>query len=158
MDRQEAIERIKQNKAAAEYFAQTMGNYGLAENELKDIEAFNMAIEALQDDWVPVSDDTLPEPCAEVQVTCEVRYSDGMKHKYQSIAQWIPKNCEEALGINWDVEATEYNEEKDEYYPLEGWYESIKNWDEFSLVAISDFVVAWKPLPESYKTDMRGEE
>lgn len=56
MDRQEAIERIKQNKAAAEYFAQTMGNYGLAENELKDIEAFNMAIEALQDDWIPVSE------------------------------------------------------------------------------------------------------
>lgn len=48
MNRQEATERIKQNKAAAEYFAQTMGNYGLAENELKDIEAFNMAIKALE--------------------------------------------------------------------------------------------------------------
>lgn len=47
MDKQEAIERIKQNKAAAEFYAQMIGNYRSAENELKDIEAFNMAIEAL---------------------------------------------------------------------------------------------------------------
>lgn len=50
MDKQEAIERIKQNKAAAEFYAQKIGKYRSAENELKDIEAFDMAIEALQKD------------------------------------------------------------------------------------------------------------
>lgn len=47
MNKEEAIERIKQNKAAAEFYAQMISNYRSAENELKDIEAFNMAIEAL---------------------------------------------------------------------------------------------------------------
>ena len=54
MDKQEAIERIKQNKAAAEFYAQMISNYRFAENELKDIEAFIMAIEALSSDKVEV--------------------------------------------------------------------------------------------------------
>lgn len=47
MDRQEAIERIKQNKAAAEFYAKLASNSKSVDNELKDIEAFIMAIEAL---------------------------------------------------------------------------------------------------------------
>jgi len=47
MTREEAIERLKQNKAAAEFYAQLIDNYKSVCNELKDIEAFNMAIEAL---------------------------------------------------------------------------------------------------------------
>lgn len=71
MDRQEAIERIKQNKAAAEYFAQTMGSYGLAENELKDIEAFNMAIEALQFQDIMVNNPKSAKPTPEVCKNCK---------------------------------------------------------------------------------------
>ena len=48
MDRQEAIERIKQNKAAAEFYAQLTSKPKSVDDELKDIEAFNMAIEALE--------------------------------------------------------------------------------------------------------------
>ena len=48
MTREEAIERIKQNKAAAEFYVQMMCKSKSVDNELKDIEAFNMAIEALQ--------------------------------------------------------------------------------------------------------------
>lgn len=47
MDKQEAIERLKQNKAAAEFYAGMVQNTNAIENELKDIEAIDMAIEAL---------------------------------------------------------------------------------------------------------------
>ena len=36
-------------------------------------------------------------------------------------------------------------------YVLEGWYERIHNWDEYSFVGIEDKVIAWQPLPEPYK-------
>lgn len=48
MTREEAIERLKQNKAAAEFYAGMVQNTNVIENELKDIEAMNMAIEALR--------------------------------------------------------------------------------------------------------------
>lgn len=48
MTREEAIERLKQNKAAAGFYAGTAKNTNAIENELKDMEAMNMAIEALQ--------------------------------------------------------------------------------------------------------------
>lgn len=49
MKKEEAIERLKQNKAAAEFYAGMVQNTNAIENELKDIEAMNMAIEALTD-------------------------------------------------------------------------------------------------------------
>lgn len=48
MTREEAIERLKQNKAAAEFYAGMVQNTNAIENELKDIEAIDMAIEALK--------------------------------------------------------------------------------------------------------------
>lgn len=45
--REEAIERLQQNKAAAEFYAGITQNTNLIENELKDIEAFDVAIKAL---------------------------------------------------------------------------------------------------------------
>ena len=48
MTREEELERLKQNKAAAEFYAGMVQNTNAIENELKDIEAMNMAIEALQ--------------------------------------------------------------------------------------------------------------
>ena len=48
MTKKEAIERLKQNKAAAYFHAGMVQNTNVIENELKDIEAMNMAIEALQ--------------------------------------------------------------------------------------------------------------
>ena len=47
MTREEAIERLKQNKAAAKFYAGMSQNTNAIENELKDIEAMDMAIEAL---------------------------------------------------------------------------------------------------------------
>ena len=30
----------------------------------------------------------------------------------------------------------------------QGWYESIHNWDDYSVVGIEDIVTHWMPLPE----------
>lgn len=101
-------------------------------------------------EWIPCSE-RLPDACKDVLLTCEVRPINHKPFRYVCTAQWIPKFCEEALGIDWDEEITEYCEEDDEFYPLEGWYESISNWDDYSLVGIGDFAIAWKPLPEPWK-------
>lgn len=103
-----------------------------------------------QPTWTPCSE-RLPEACQNVQLTCEVRPVGREPSRYVCIAQWIPRFCQEALSVNWDAETTEYCEEDDEYYPLEGWYERIRNWDDYSLVGIADFAIAWKPLEEPYK-------
>lgn len=50
MKRTEAIKRLKQNKSAAEFYVELASKSKSIDNELKDIEAFNMAIEALQGD------------------------------------------------------------------------------------------------------------
>ncbi len=42
----------------------------------------------------------------------------------------------------------EYFEETDDYYLLEGWYETIKNCDDYSCLYINDVVTHWMPLPE----------
>lgn len=47
-----------------------------------------------------------------------------------------------------DELACEYNPEKDEYFLEEGWYEVIKNWDDYSSIVIQDQVTHWMPLPE----------
>lgn len=52
MTREEAIERLKQNKAAAKFYAGMVQNTNAIENELKDIEAIDMAIEALRHDVI----------------------------------------------------------------------------------------------------------
>ena len=55
MKKEEAIERLKQNKAAAEFYVEIAQNIKPIENELKDIEAFDMAIEALQTETISLS-------------------------------------------------------------------------------------------------------
>ena len=55
MTKEEAIERLKQNKAAAKFYAGMVQNTNAIENELKDIEAIDMAIEALSErtgEWI----------------------------------------------------------------------------------------------------------
>ena len=60
LTREEAIERLKQNKAAAEYYAGQSRITAEIENALKDSEAFDMAIEALSErtgEWICKGDD-----------------------------------------------------------------------------------------------------
>ena len=64
MERAEAIERLKQNKAAAKFYAGMVQNTNAIENELKDIEAIDMAIEALSErtgEWIKATGMMPPE-------------------------------------------------------------------------------------------------
>lgn len=96
------------------------------------------------DGWIPVSE-RLPESGKHVLLCCEVR--PAMKRYicdgYYAKAKSIINSC------SFDYEcAVEYDEEQDEYFLLEGFYEVIKNWDEYTSITIEDFVTHWMPMPE----------
>lgn len=120
-------------------------------------EGWNDAIDAIIDNepsaqpaqkWIPCGE-RLPEDV--VIVTVETK---TFKQKYVCEAVWIPRWSEKAEYDSWEY-CSEYNEDDDEYYVLEGWYERVHNWDEYSYVGIEDDVIAWMPLPDPYK---EGEE
>lgn len=73
----EAIERLKQNKAAAEFYAGMIQNANAIENELKDIEAIDLAIEALQKS-IPKP----PKKDKEDNLLCPLCGEDVDWHKY----------------------------------------------------------------------------
>ena len=96
---------------------------------------------AEKDKWTPVEKGT-PESGEHCLLTCEIRpgkryVCDGYFAKAKTI------KCEDS-----GETACEYDEATDEFYLLEGWYEVIKNWDDFTSIAIQDRVTHWKPLPE----------
>ena len=72
MDKQEAIERLKQNKAAAEFYAGMVQNTNAIEIELKGIEAIDMAIEALSADVVRCKDCIHYESDGGAMMVCSV--------------------------------------------------------------------------------------
>lgn len=100
--------------------------------------------------WIPVTE-RLPESGKHVLVACECRSDGSVIGKYvcdgyYAAAKTITGGC-------GDDCATEYDEEDDEYYLLEGWYEVIKNWDDYNSIVIPNFVTHWMPLPEPPKED-----
>ena len=125
-------------------------HFCLATDRIKMMDAINDAPTIEPSEWIPCSE-RLPEPCKEVLLTCEVRPIGLKPFRYVCKAEWIPRFCKEGLHVNWDIEACEYCEEDDEYYPHEGWYELISNWDDYSVIGIEDFEIAWMPLPKPYK-------
>ena len=98
-------------------------------------------------DWISV-EDRLPEAGKHVLATCEVRLFGGGKKYYVCKAYYAPTHTISAGSCPDDYECYEYDEEDDNYYLLEGWYECIHNWDDYSSVVIGDFVTHWMPLPE----------
>lgn len=96
--------------------------------------------------WIPV-EERLPESGNHVLLACEIRPSgkgyvcDGYYATPKTIAGGCDCEC-----------ATEYDDDTDEYYLLEGWYEVIKNWEDYSPVVIYDFVTHWRPLPSPPNT------
>lgn len=95
--------------------------------------------------WISVKD-RLPESGL---ASCQIRLMSG-KHKYYVCeAMYTAPKTVSAGGYD-DFDA-DYDEETDTYYYPEGWWEKIHNWDEYSNVAIADFVTHWMPLPEPQK-------
>ena len=99
-------------------------------------------------EWISV-DDRLPESGVHVLICCEMhRYGGGIAGKYVCDGYYAEANKIIAGGFPDECNC-EYSEEDDEYYLCEGWYEVIKNWDDYSSVAVEDFVTHWMPLPST---------
>ena len=123
---------------------------GRGESELNILRAVIAELKSLPaaPRWVRCEEE-LPKSGTHVLVCCEVRGIGGHKSRYvcdgfHTDSKSIPCRYDD------DIDS-EYDEETDEYYFPEGWWEVIKNWDDYSCVAISDFVTHWMPLPEPPK-------
>ena len=97
-------------------------------------------------EWISVKD-RLPESGVHVLICCEMhRYGGEIAGKYVCDGYYAEANKIIAGGFPDECNC-EYSEEDDEYYLCEGWYEVIKNWDDYSSVTVEDFVTHWMPMP-----------
>lgn len=131
MKKEEAIERLKLNKAAAEFYVEIAQNIKLVENELKDIEAFDMAIEALQAEqtaeWIQP---TSLEDCRRLDirfVRCskcgEQQIVVGHKGYNELPFKYCP-NCRAKMSLQKRVEFTRsYSCNPDDYGAMCAWCE-----------------------------------
>ena len=106
-----------------------------------------------QSEWISV-EERLPESGVHCLLACKVTCYNGAKYTYVCDGFHVDRWKEQEYNNGSGEQAIEYNEEDDEYYLCEGWYEIIKNWDEYGSVAIDDTVTHWMPLPEIPK--MKG--
>ena len=101
-------------------------------------------------EWISVKD-RLPENGVHVLLCCEMhRYGGEIAGKYICDGYYAEANKIIAGGFPDDCDC-EYSEEDDEYYLCEGWYEVIKNWDDYNSVTVEDSVTHWMPLPRPPK-------
>lgn len=109
-------------------------------------------------EWISVKD-KLPESGVNVLLCCEYKKYGGGIGKYICDGYYAAARSIECSGLP-DECACEYSEEDDEYYLFEGWYEVIKNWYEYSSVAIEDgdTVTHWMPLPAPPEEEIEAAE
>ena len=99
-------------------------------------------------EWISVKD-RLPESGVHVLICCEMhRYGGEIAGKYVCDGYYAEANKIIAGGFPDECNC-EYSEEDDEYYLCEGWYEVIKNLDDYNSVAVEDFVTHWMPMPST---------
>lgn len=107
-------------------------------------------------EWISV-DDRLPENGVHVLLCCEIhRYGGEIAGKYVCDGYYAEANKIIAGGFPDECDC-EYSEEDDEYYLCEGWYEVVKNWDDYNSVKVGDFVTHWMPLPNPPKGENDAE-
>lgn len=94
--------------------------------------------------WVPVSV-RLPESGQTVLAYYLNGHGKGRRIRAQHIKAWTIEAGDVA---DPDTECVEYSEQMDCYYLLEGWYECIDNWDDYTRVAVNEGPIThWMPLP-----------
>jgi hypothetical protein len=96
-------------------------------------------------EWISV-DERLPESGVHCILCCDMKRIDGTHSQYVCDGYFVERWKIIAHYVDDDC-ATEYNEIEDEYYLKEGWYEVIKNWDDYNSIVIDDTVTHWMPLP-----------
>lgn len=75
-------------------------------------------------------------------------HGKGRRIRAEHIARWTVQA--EGLDPDPGTECVEYSEQDDAYYILEGWYELIDNWDDYSRIAVNEGVVThWMEMPTS---------
>lgn len=120
------------------------------DGELEGIAAHLLANGVTVNNWRDAKTDP-PNSGEHVLLCCEVKTADGSAgSRYVCDGFYAAKHTEIASSCG-DGFACEYSDADDEWYLLEGWYEVIKNWDDYGSIAIADFVVSWQPLPELAK-------
>lgn len=114
------------------------------------LDAANAIEELSKPKWISV-EERLPDGGVHVLACCRARWLAGSGNLYVCDAfHSSPKTI--VCSYDDDIDS-EYDEETDEYYFPEGWWEVIKNWDDYSCVAIEDTVTHWMPLPEPPKEE-----
>ena len=117
------------------------GFAGFAQEEYNALQAENAQLKAqlkAQLTWRPVSEK--PEKGQEVIIS----YVDCYGNRVQSMGSYVSRFNESA---EYDDDSVcEYCEEKDEYYLLEGWYESTNN-SEYDSWLLKEKVDMWLPIP-----------
>lgn len=101
--------------------------------------------------WIPVTE-RLPESGVHVLASCRVKYVSGGGRSYVCDA-FYSGHFKEQRSTEYDDIELDYDEETDEYYLPEGWWEVIRNWDEYGFVGIADTITHWMPLPEPPKEE-----
>lgn len=99
--------------------------------------------------WIPVSDRLPPDDKPVLAFGHTVRGTRTTQFK----GLWIAAHTMLSAGFGADDDmALEYDEEEDEFYVPEGWFERIENWDDYTDVAVGDYIVThWRPPPEPPK-------
>ena len=73
-------------------------------------------------------------------------HGKGRRIRAEYIARWTVQA--EGFDPDPDTECVEYSEQDDAYYILEGWYELIDNWDDYSRIAVNEGVIThWMDMP-----------
>lgn len=104
--------------------------------------------------WIPCSE-KMPKNEQEVEISCKRTYlgaGDEKRTAYFTARAFYTDgtmNTEDS-DFCWEYACDwEYDEEKDAYIIPEGWWEYVVFSESFA--AVDAEVVAWMPLPESYK-------